>query len=96
MRSTMPLGKATSSRIQAANFGSCASARPATAFIATTPLCGTLSQDMHGEGLDAGGAAGAQAGEDQAEDGLRRVGMLARVGGDRRVRRVEGAGAPGR
>ncbi len=45
MRSTMPLGKATLPRIQAANFGSCASARPATAFFATTPLCGTLSQE---------------------------------------------------
>ena len=45
MRSTMPFGKATLSRTQAASLGSCASARPATAFIATTPLCGTLSQE---------------------------------------------------
>ena len=45
MRSTMPFGKATLSRIQAASCGSCASARPATALRATTPLCGTLSQE---------------------------------------------------
>ena len=91
MRSTMRVGEGDVPRIQAASSGSCASARPATAFCATTPLCGILSQDMHGEGRDAGGAAGAEPGEDQAEDGLRRVGVGG-VGGDRRVLRVERAG----
>ncbi len=81
-------GKATVSRTQAAKPASCAAARPATASRQTLPLCGTLSQDMHGEGRDPGGAAGLQAGEDQAEDGLRVVGVL-RVGDDRRVLGVE-------
>ena len=88
MRSTMAFGKATLSRTQAAKAGSWASARPATASRQTPPLWGTLSQDMHGEGCDPGGAAGLEAGEDQAEDGLRVVGV-AGVGDDRRVLRVE-------
>ena len=71
MRSTMPFGKATVSRTQAARAGSWASARPATVLRATTPLCGMLSQESTVKGGAAGGAAGAQAGEDQAEDGLR-------------------------
>ena len=91
MRSTMPFGKATSSRIQAANFGSCASARPATASRPTSPLCGTLSQDITVKGGTPAARRRLQAGEDQAEDGLRRVG-LGGVGGDRRVLRVERAG----
>ena len=91
MRSTMPFGKATDSRTQAARAGSWASARPATVLRATTPLCGMLSQESTVKGGAAGGAAGAEAGEDQAEDGLGRVGAR-RVGDDRRVVGVEGAG----
>ena len=41
------------SRTQPASSGSCAAARPTTAFAATSPLWGMLSQDMHGEGRDA-------------------------------------------
>ena len=91
MRSTMPLGKATLSRTQAASFGSCASARPSDGVARDDAVVRDVVAGEHGEGRDAGGAAGAQAGEDQAEHGLGRVGVRG-VGGDRRDRRVEGAG----
>ena len=75
----------------AGELGSCASARPRTALRGDDAVVRDVVAGEHGEGRDAGGAAGAQAGEDQAEHGLRRVGVRG-VGGDRRDRRVEGAG----
>ena len=65
-----------------------AAARPATASRQTLPLCGHVVAGHDGEGREAGGAAGLEAGEDQAEDGLRVV-RVAGVGDDRGALRVE-------
>ena len=51
MRSTIALGKATLDAIQSANVASDNRANPTTALRVTTPLCGTLSQDITVNGL---------------------------------------------
>ena len=85
MRSTMPFGKATLSRTQAARLGVLRLGEAGDGVAGDDAVVRDVVAGEHGEGREAGGAAGAQAGEDQAEDGLGRVGVA------RRRRRSPGA-----
>ncbi len=91
MRSTMEFGKATFAAIQSAKAGSLQPCETGDGVLGDVAVAGDVVAGHHRERHEAGRAAALQARHDEAEHGIRIVGIGA-VGGDRRMGRVETRG----